>query len=78
MRLIAKDFKKSFPNLQMGVGINGGADRALHVIQMSLELSQSQNPILLSVDIQNAFNSIDRASVANALYNSAHTAPTWR
>ena len=76
--LLGDDILRSFRNIQKGVGTNGGADRALHYAQMALDFQRYNNPILLSVDISNAFNSIDRHSISHSLYTSPHTAPLWR
>jgi hypothetical protein len=50
---------------QLAVGVRSGCEIACHVLQALLDLD---NSVLLSIDIANAFNSIDRAHVLQALY----------
>jgi len=51
--------------LQLAVGVKGGVDIAVHGIRNFLDTNP--DACVLSVDIKNAFGSLTRASIANAL-----------
>jgi len=44
--------------LQLGIGVSGGCERALHVIQA--HLACKPDAVVLRLDLENAFNRIDR------------------
>ena len=77
--LVTPHMPDIFSSLQKGVGVSGGADRALHATQLSLELLRAKcDPVVLAIDIKNAFNTIDRGAVARALIQQPHLHPLWR
>ena len=77
--LVSPSLPRVFDSIQKGVGVSGGADRAIHAAQLSLELLRATcDPVVLSIYIKNAFNSIDRAAVARALLNQPLLHPLWR
>jgi hypothetical protein len=59
-----------FPTIQHGVGDPGGSEKALHLIQATLDNLKHNNvdkPCVLQLDIKNAFNSLSRHNIAQAL-----------
>ena len=58
-----------FPSIQLGVGVSGGPERAIHTIQALLEKQPVQSNdnnetvILISTDIKNAYNSCSRTNI---------------
>ena len=46
-----------FAPVQFGVGIPGGAENVVHGVRNTLLIDQSK--VLVSLDLQNAFNSIN-------------------
>ena len=77
--LVAPHFPTIFASIQKGVGCSGGSDRAVHTVQLSLELlKRSCDAVVMSVDIRNAFNSIDRGAVARAIIRSPHAHVLWQ
>ena len=77
--LISPHLRQLFPCIQKGVGVNGGADRARHAVQLSLELlKQRCDPVILSIDIKNAFNEIDRAAIGRAILAAPSLHKLWR
>lgn len=67
---------KLFPQIQMGVGMPGGPERAVHTIRAAMEANPTH--VVLNTDITNAFNSCSRHAMASALYRNPATAPAWR
>jgi len=62
---------------QYAVGVSSGCEAIVHSIRQ--DLTDSSTPAaLMKVDISNAFNSIDRASVLNTLYNTPELAELYR
>ncbi len=55
-----------FPRIQLGVGVKGGTETAVIRTQLAIEASPSS--VVLKLDFSNAFNSINRARVAEAFY----------
>ena len=80
MDFISSSFPSLFPCIQKGVGARGGADRARHAVQLALELlkPKCKNLILLSIDIKNAFNTLDRRAIAQAIIDHEETHSLWR
>ena len=76
--LVSSRLPEIFPTVQKGVGVSGGSDRALHVTQLSLELlCRKCDPVVLAVDVRNAFNCIDRAAIAHAILDHPQLHVLW-
>lgn len=61
--------KTLFP-LQLGVGVSGGSEMASHIFAMwfmELESDEARDKVLLSLDLSNAFNTMRRKFVAEAI-----------
>jgi hypothetical protein len=68
-------FEQLFPQIQFGIGKSGGAEIGLHKIQALLQINP--NHVIITTDIKNAFNSISRKSIFNALLsNTEHCSET--
>lgn len=66
-----------FLPIQLGVGISGGCENIIHNIQHALQ--DSNNPVAaLAIDFKNAFNSISRHAVLDALYNQPSLQPLFK
>ena len=65
-----------FGQLQLGCGVRGGAETAVHVVQSMLEGKVGW--IALSEDLRNAFNERARDKVLSSLYETPALAPMWR
>ena len=65
------DGTKLFPDIQFGVRVSGGAERAIHITQAILETaSQDPSIICLSVDLSNAFNICSRSRIMQTLLDT--------
>lgn len=62
--------------VQLGVGIPGGSEAALHRIQSTLEACPEN--ILIQIDFENAFNRRNRADVLEALFAKPELNTIWR
>jgi hypothetical protein len=88
MARIADELPALFPAIQYGVQQQGGSETAVQLIRSSLhEIQQlrSTNPstikspiIALTTDFKNAFNSIFRVKVWEALLANKKTEPIWK
>lgn len=77
--LIAKCPAKAFEDVQFGVGEPCGPERARHIIQCAIECHNGAEDIIaVNFDISNAFNTIDRAMVAEQLYADRKLSGVWR
>src|SRR6185437_14305045 len=57
-------------SVQYGVGTKGGAERAVHVIRAELDHAPpNTDPILITIDIENAFNSRPRSDIARSVFD---------
>ncbi len=73
------DTPSLFPDIQLGVKVPGGAERALHVINSHLQHHVNDGTtILLSIDIENAFNTCSRAKILNGLIGNNAASPLVR
>jgi hypothetical protein len=72
---VSEHHSKIFPSIQMGIGVKGGSEVAVHTIQSALE--STDDSVVLKLDITNAFNSRDRTAIAKALYARPETQPLW-
>jgi hypothetical protein len=63
-----------FPSIQLGVGHEGGPERAVHIIQAAIERAGPSGTIC-STDFTNAFNTRSRAVIAHALHEARHQHP---
>ncbi len=66
-----------FPSIQLGCGISGGIEIALHRTQLALETGGGDT-VVLRTDFKNAFNSRRRHLIAHYLYKQSSTSPIWR
>ncbi len=66
---VGKTLAVSLAPLQVGVGMRGGVEAVAHAIQTALD----SNPeyVVLSVDMENAFNTVDRTAVFLAVKEHA-------
>jgi hypothetical protein len=62
--------------IQFGVAKRGGCDSAVLCIQS--ELDNDRHSIAVLADVRNAFNTRDRADIADELYGNERFAPLWR
>ena len=74
MKLVAPDVKSVLGPHQYGVQTPNGAAQVIHAIQ---HLLQSGDLACLSIDIANAFNSLERAAIFDALYREPALKPIW-
>jgi hypothetical protein len=68
-------FGSLFPSIQLGVGVRGGSESAVHAVQTALE--SSSDSVVLKLDITNAFNQRKRSEIAAALHSNPLTKPLW-
>src|SRR5207302_1407677 len=66
---------KVFPSIQLGCGVRGGPERAVHVIRSGI---QSGDSVLASLDFRNAFNARRRHRIATELYANEDTSSCWK
>lgn len=83
MKLVENHLPSLFDTIQHGVGSSGGADKAVQLIRHSLdhyrkECNGQDDIIVLTTDITNAFNSMDRKIIWNQLLANPCTQPLWR
>jgi len=74
------ELRSHFEPLQMGVGTSGGCEAIVHVVRQWLARNRHDvNRVLLTLDLKNAFNSVDRsACFERAAPHSAGTRPLGR
>ena len=61
-------FGRSFPAKPSRVGVSGGAEAVAHAVSCLVdEHGQDSNLALLKVDFQNAFNSVSRVALLEAV-----------
>ena len=64
--------QKLFPEIQYGVGISGGTEKAIHSAQAWLERHvQDKTTIMIKTDIRNAYNTCSRSITYDALTKHA-------
>jgi hypothetical protein len=66
----------AFPTIQLGVGIKGGCESACHAIRANLQ-SYGPESILITSDIENAYNTCDRTEMLKAAYSRPEAAPLF-
>lgn len=66
-----------FPSIQLGVGVSGGSQRAVHLLQAFIDTSHTlcDDPLLVSLDVSNAFNTRDRGQLLDILYANPTLSP---
>ena len=64
--IASSKFKSYFAPLQVGLGIRGGAEAAVHALRAFIK-SANENDVLLKLDFSNAFNAVRRDYVAELL-----------
>ena len=75
--LIKDSLPSIFEPIQFGVGVPGGPERAVHIIQAGLEC-MGTDTILLKCDIRNAFNERKRSDILSELFKIPSLKPLWR
>ncbi|XP_063366199.1 uncharacterized protein LOC134654659 [Cydia amplana] len=58
VRYILAKLQKIFEPVQLGFGVRGGCEAAVHALRSYLEAGQCE--VLLKIDVKNAFNSLNR------------------
>jgi NAD(P)H-dependent FMN reductase len=76
MKEVRPAFASLFEPIQLGVGVEGGPERASLLIRTKLD-SCGDKGCIVSCDFKNAFNSRDRSTIAKAVYNHGDVAPIW-
>ena len=66
-----------FPSIQLGCGISGGSEKAVHSIQAALE-KRGPGTIVLNLDSSNAFNTRPLHLIAKAVYACKEASVAWR
>ncbi|MBA2721612.1 MAG: hypothetical protein H0U56_01695 [Methylibium sp.] len=66
-----------FPSIQLGCGVKGGPEIAVHRTQLALERG-GPDTVVLRTDFKNAFNERSRHAIAKALFACKSTSPLWR
>ena len=74
---IAHAIPDLFPTVQLGCGIRGGVEIAVHRTQLALERG-GPGTVTLRLDFRNAFNERKRHLIAAALARCESTSPLWR
>jgi hypothetical protein len=67
----------AFPTIQLGVGKPGGVEKAIHLLRAATE-SYGNESILISTDIQNAYNTRDRRKIMEAVYARPEARAIWK
>lgn len=75
IRKIAPKLRSILKHHQYAVAVRAGCESAVHILQAILDLDHS---VLLSVDVANAFNSMDRAHVLESLYSHDDLSPIFQ
>ena len=64
---VAEDARAYLEPLQVGVGTSGGCEAVVHVVRQWLHRNRNAtDKVLVTVDLENAFNSVDRSAVLRA------------
>ena len=71
-----ESLRSLFPNIQVGVAVKGGAERALHLVQAWLE-SGDEDHIFIKLDLSNAFNSCSRQQMLSSFFSHPVLSPAW-
>jgi len=66
-----------FPRIQLGCGIKGGPEIAIHRTQLALETG-GPGTVVLRLDFRNAFNERQRHVLAQALFTAPSTSRLWK
>jgi ribonuclease HI len=74
---IAHALPTLFPRIQLGCGIKGGVEIAVHRTQLALETG-GPGTVVLRTDFRNAFNERKRHIIAQALFSAPSTSKIWR
>ena len=76
MRKLKVAFNGIFDRIQLGMGTAGGAETVLYVVNSSMQLSEQS--LVATFDLANAFNQRKRMEIARALYADERTSIVWR
>lgn len=77
IKKISKHMAEYFPPCQFGVGVKAGAEKIVHSIRHFLSKVDEEN-FLMSLDVKNAFNTISRKHVLEALYGKEQFSSIWK
>ena len=62
-----------FPSgIQLGIGVPGGTQTAISILQSALHINPRQEKVLLAVDFKNAFNERDRSIMARSIFGDSN------
>ncbi|WP_331035221.1 reverse transcriptase domain-containing protein [Lactovum miscens] len=76
-KLVEKKTNDFFSPVQFGIGVQNGSEKVVHSVRQELLNSQKEN-VLLSIDVRNAFNTVNRKEVLQELFNNNDFAPLWK
>jgi ribonuclease HI len=74
---IADSIPSLFPRIQLGCGMAGGTEIAIHRTQLALETG-GPGTVVLRLDFRNAFNERHRHIIAQALFSAPSTSRIWK
>jgi hypothetical protein len=74
---IAANVHSLFPRIQYGVGIKGGAEKALHKIRVAYD-KHGKDGVVIRTDFTNAFNARRRDAMFKALFAKTEVSGLWR
>lgn len=77
LSLVHGDLTDVFAPTQFGVGVPGGPERAVHIIQSGLSLF-GKDSVVLKCDFRNAFNERNRPQMLQELFGYPALRPLWR
>jgi hypothetical protein len=77
LELVRGSLPSIFEPIQFGVGVPGGAERALHTLQAGIECL-GEDVVVLKTDFRNAFNERRRADILTVLFQHDLLRPLWR
>ena len=72
-----EDINNNFAGIQLAVGSRGGSEKAVHVLQTSLEVG-GDDVCMSAPDVRNAFGSVKRANILRELYQHDALRPLAR
>ena len=74
----AEEARAVLEPLQVGVGTAGGAEATVHVARQWLHRNRAEaDKVLVTLDLENAFNSVDRSAVMAAVRRVAPGLSPW-
>ncbi|MBM4023654.1 MAG: hypothetical protein FJ284_15705, partial [Planctomycetes bacterium] len=75
---VSAEVRQILEPLQVGVGTPGGAESVVHVLRQWLCRNRAEaNKVIASLDLSNAFNSVDRSRVMSAVRHAIPSLAPW-